>query len=262
MNCEQTRHLLDAYLDGELDLVRNLEIEQHLSECNECPIIYRNRQTLRAAMTDETFYFSAPTDLHRRIQRSLREADKSSLPRRLPFQRWMIAAAALLIIGISVGAVWKTLVPSTDERLAAEVLSSHVRSLMANHLEDIASTDQHTVKPWFDGKLDFSPPVVDLTSQGFPLIGGRLDYIDNHPVAALVYQRRKHVINVFIWPKSNGDPTAPLGTSRQGYEVLHWTQSSMSFWAVSDVSSDDLQTLKQQLQSQIAAPSGTQGLPS
>lgn len=260
MNCEETRHLLDAYLDGELDLVRNLEIEQHLSECNECPIIYRNRQTLRTAMTDETFYFSAPTSLHRRIQRSLRDAEKSSL--RLPFQRWMIAAAALFIVGIALGVVWKTPIQSSEERLASEVLSSHLRSLMANHLEDIASTDQHTVKPWFDGKLDFSPPVVDLTSQGFPLIGGRLDYLDNRPVAALVYQRRKHIINLFIWPTANGEPNTVLGTSHQGYQLVHWIQGNMSFWAVSDVSSDDLQTFKQQLQAQIVAPSGSQEMPS
>jgi len=258
MNCEQTRHLLDAYLDGELDLVRNLEIEQHLSECNDCSIIYSNRQTLRAAMSDETLYFNAPSELQKRVRRSLRSVNTAP---RSPVQRWVVAAAALLIVGIAVGTVWRTSFVSTDSQLAAEVLSSHVRSLMANHLEDVASTDQHTVKPWFDGKLSFSPPVVDLSSQGFPLVGGRLDYIDNRPVAALVYQRRKHIINLFIWPIAGASST-PGATSSQGYEILHWTEGNMNFWAASDVSNDDLQTFKQQLQAQNAAPSSTQEVPS
>jgi anti-sigma factor RsiW len=138
-----------------------------------------------------------------------------------------------------VGIEHRTLNQGQEARLAAEVQSAHVRSLMANHLTDITSTDQHTVKPWFNGKLDFSPPVEDLSPQGFPLIGGRLDYLDGHPVAALVYQRNKHDINLFIWPSTTGDEGLGFSTYN-GYNVYHWTQSGMAYWAVSDLNPDEL----------------------
>jgi len=138
--------------------------------------------------------------------------------------------------------------PAHDELIAQEIVSGHIRSLMANHLSDVASTDQHTVKPWFDGKLTFAPPVVDLSQEGFPLIGGRLDYVDNKPVAALVYQRRLHYINVFIWPSNGGPDAAPVSEALEGYNILHWSQGGMASWAVSDVSTDELKTLGTLLQ--------------
>jgi len=242
MDCAQTRHLMDAYLDGELDLINNLEIEAHMHGCSACSIIYRNRQILREGLKQDAIYFHASPELERRIRRSLHT------PPRYNAARWGLIAAALIVMVVAVVAVLKAMTTPQNEGLAAEVLSSHVRSLMANHLADIPSTDQHTVKPWFDGKLDFSPPVVDLADAGFPLIGGRLDYLANRPVAALVYRRHGHIINLFIWPLA-GTPAADYSTSQQGYEVIHWTKDGMTFWAISDVSPADLSAFVALLQS-------------
>jgi anti-sigma factor RsiW len=249
MDCAQTRQLLDAYLDGELDLIRSLDVERHLRECTECSIIYENRQRLREELGHDHLYFKAPPELQKRIRRSLGQP-RSSLP-----PRWMVLAAALVFM-VLVG--WIALKPGLmpyDERLFDEVLASHIRSLMVEHLQDIVSTDQHTVKPWFDGKLDFSPPVVDLANEGFPLLGGRLDYVDHRAVAALVYRRNKHIINLFVWPTDQTPP--PFSITRQGYHVVQWTEQGMAFWLVSDVSESDLAVFAQQLQSALRQAGGS-----
>jgi anti-sigma factor RsiW len=142
--------------------------------------------------------------------------------------------------------------PDTDQFLATQLIASHVRSLMANHLTDVASSDQHTVKPWLDAKLDFAPAVVDLSSEGFPLIGGRLDYLDNRAVAALIYQRRKHFINLFVWPAAPNETGTPKTITRQGYQLLHWVDSDFNYWAVSDVNETDLQAFKQVFEKQTS----------
>jgi anti-sigma factor RsiW len=142
--------------------------------------------------------------------------------------------------------------PGAEQFLATQLVASHVRSLMASHLTDVASSDQHTVKPWFDGKLDFAPAVVDLASEGFPLIGGRLDYLENRPVAALVYQRRKHFINLFVWPSETAAAESGKVMTRQGYQLLHWADSDANFWAVSDISGGELEAFKQLIQKQLA----------
>lgn len=243
MKCEEVKHLLDGYADGELDLVNHLQIEQHLNECGDCDQARQNLLALKSAMTNESFYFKAPADLRTRLQSSLREAKPK--PKRRWFWTWTwipAFATALLILGISIAAL-TFLRPSggNEDLLAKEMVSAHIRSMMTEgHLMDVPSTDQHTVKPWFDGKLDFAPPVNDLAAQGFPLTGGRLDYIDGHPVAALVYQRRKHVINLFIYPTQDADSQNRV-LDRQGYNVIHWNKAGMSFWAVSDVNVGELQ---------------------
>ena len=129
---------------------------------------------------------------------------------------------------------------SQSNSIAQDVISSHLRSLLATHLFDVPSTDQHTVKPWFDGKLKFSPPVQDFAEHGFRLTGGRLDYLNGREVAALVYQRRLHIINLFIWPSESSRNTVATSFSKDGYNVLHWAHEGFEFWAVSDVNAEDM----------------------
>ncbi|MBA3945506.1 MAG: anti-sigma factor [Herpetosiphonaceae bacterium] len=252
--------LLDGYVDGELDLVRHLEIERHLQTCTGCAQRYANYQTLRNAVRGSSLYVSAPPALHKRIQGLVAQSSEPApKPRRLSprlLRPWLtgaiaLAAAVLLVWGTVHGWSW----PFVDDRVTQDVIEGHVRSLMVTHIADVASSDQHTVKPWFDGKLDFSPPVEDLADQGYPLVGGRLDYLDSRSVAALVYQRRKHVINLFIWPSGDGD-RATTSVTRQGYYLVHWTRSGMTYWAVSDLNIDELQAFSHLIQQRVA-PSST-----
>lgn len=235
MTCEQTHELIHAYTDGELDLLRNVEVEHHLGECEDCQSQHQDQLYLRSLIKGEAQYFVAPDILKQRVKKQIhRPKPQSGTP------RW-IAAAAVLILALAGVLLWTIPLRShTDELVAQEIVSSHVRSLMIDHLIDVPSSDSHTVKPWFNGKLDFAPEVKDLSAQGFSLIGGRLDYIDNRTVAALVYQRRKHPINLFIWPSSKAnEPERQF--SRQGYNVIEWSSSGMCYWAVSDVNNTDLQ---------------------
>jgi anti-sigma factor RsiW len=253
VNCQHARMLIHGYVDGELDLVRALEIEHHTRGCGDCMREYKAQLALREAIGASSLYDRAPADLQRRVRSSVRQANRAASPQRaLPWRRLGLAAALLALVIVAAALARTLLMPSVNDRLADEVLASHVRSLMADHLTDVASSDQHTVKPWFDGKLDFSPAVEDLASQGFPLIGGRLDYLDNHPVAALVYQRRRHFINLFIWPSSDMNAAA-RDSIYQGYNLIHWSQSGMTYWAASDLSPDELRTFVQLVQ-QRAAP--------
>ena len=253
MDCAHAQPMLDIYVDGELDPVRILEIEDHLQGCAHCSRSYADRQALRAGLKTNSFYFKAPTDLQKRIQRSIRQAAKSETPARWLFPAWIriaapLAAAALVVL---------TLVPflsgpSSDELLTQEVVANHIRSLMVNHLADVASTNEHTVKPWFNGKLDFSPPVSDLAKEGFPLVGGRLDYLNNRPVAALVYRRDKHMINVFVWPSDNSAPSSAPIKTQQGYHVIRWENAGVNFWVVSDLEASQLAKFAELLKSSIA----------
>ncbi|MEP7075554.1 MAG: anti-sigma factor [Acidobacteriota bacterium] len=243
MKCEESKELLNSYSDSELDLVNHLQIEQHIKECPHCCRAHENILAMRSAMTDDSFYFKAPGDLGTRLRSSLKEAEPEPPLSSFWNWRWMpVFVSVLLLVGVSIVAL--TLVRPTgtgEDMLATAMVSAHIRSMMTDgHLMDVPSTDQHTVKPWFDGKLDFAPPVNDLAAQGFPLTGGRLDYIDGHPVAALIYQRRKHVINLFVYPTQDPDSQNRV-LDRQGYNVIHWSKTGMSFWAVSDVNVGDLQ---------------------
>jgi anti-sigma factor RsiW len=252
VNCQDTQKLIHGYVDGELDLLTNLEIEQHLQECSACAQAHTSLQEVRAAVKGGSTYFEPPPSLRERIQASVRKAGKAG-PAPRPFPRLWLAVAASLAFGVIAGwgLVSALSFRSADAFLTQELLASHVRShLLPSHRVDIESSDQHTVKPWLVERLDFAPPVPSLEGQGFPLVGGRLDYLDNRPVAALVYQRRKHFINLFIWPSTPDSEVTTKAMTRQGYNLFHWTQSGMTYWAVSDLNENDLQSFMHLIQDQ------------
>jgi len=263
--CDDNARLLHGYLDGELDLVRSLEIEEHLKICPDCAQELWNQQTLRKGFRSSSLYERAPAGLADRVRASIaREATAdvtataenapavkkativSMTPTPLSSKRaawnWLAVAAAVLLMFT---VTWRV-VPGLSGRgnsdlLTEEIVSSHIRSLQPDHLFDVKSTDQHTVKPWFNGKLDFSPPVRDLAEDGYPLVGGRLDYVDHRAVAALVYQRRQHLINVFVWPEGKGTGEPQRMKSVQGYNMIAWETNGMYHCAVSDLNSGELE---------------------
>jgi anti-sigma factor RsiW len=249
VTCAQIRNLLHAFVDGELDLVRHLEIEHHLAECSACAEEHDGLCSLGAALKTDGLYFRAPPGLAGRVRTSLRRAaapetvrsGRSLHWRRVGFGVSVAAGVALLLGGLTLLA-WKLSRPgvSMDDRLAQDVVTSHIRSLQAEHLTDVASSDRHTVKPWFEGRVDFSPMVCDLSGEGYPLVGGRLDYLNSRPVAALVYRRRLHVINAFVWPAAEAPERGPTTVTRNGYHVVQWTAGGMTWWAVSDLNPEEL----------------------
>jgi anti-sigma factor RsiW len=239
--CSEKEYLLHGYFDGELDLLSSLEMEEHLKTCPDCGQELNNQRTLRGVLHSEGLYERAPQRLEARIRAAVPVTEIAmAASRRRPAIRWLALAAVIAIVAlVGLRILNGTQSRSSDDLVAQEVVESHVRSLQLGHLMDVPSTDQHTVKPWFDGKIDFAPPVSDFAPQGFPLIGGRLDYLDHRNVAALVYQRRKHIINVFIWPDQTGNDQLPRAETIDGYHLIRWQQNEMEFWVISDVSQDD-----------------------
>jgi anti-sigma factor RsiW len=242
MTHEEIRSQLDAYVDGELAPQDARALERHLDECRECAALRDRRIALSAAIRQEIPPFHAPAELRENIRHHLRDAVGVRDIRRSrvaqPIWRWGALAASLLLV--AVGSWQLGARRAADAVLSEEILASHVRSLMPGHLTDVISSDQHTVKPWFNGKLDFSPPVADFAGRGYPLLGGRLDYLGGRPVAALVYQRRKHVINVFLWPRTEGKAGERTPVTQQGYHLLQWTSPDYVYWVVSDLGTTEL----------------------
>jgi anti-sigma factor RsiW len=247
MNCEDTQAILSAYVDAELDLVRSLEIERHIETCQSCARMVQNQQTLGAGLRAGSLYYRPPRQLEKRIRTSLRGAESAPRTRRMS---WPIlaVAASLLLAGVFVDRLVRFASrPAPPTLVAQEVLDSHLRSLMPGHLADVQSSDRHTVKPWFAGKLDFSPPVADFAALGFPLTGGRLDSVNGRAVAVLVYQRRQHLINAYVWPSPGSANSSVTATALQGYNILHWTHAGLEWWLASDLNSQELEGLANQL---------------
>jgi anti-sigma factor RsiW len=246
MGCELTQTVLHGYLDGELDAARAADFERHLISCGECVAALEANESLRSSLLHAQLYERAPAALRHKVQTQLgTPASSAVIPIRDPVPWRWLAIAATLLLALSLGWFVMPLLNSSrgENALASAIVDAHLRSLQPGHLEDVQSTDQHTVKPWFDGKLDFAPPVHDFVNEGFALQGGRLDVVRGRTVAVLVYARRKHVINVFVWPSTEAD-SRPLSGSQLGYHWNYWRKNSMEMCAVSDVTPDDLGELQ------------------
>jgi anti-sigma factor RsiW len=251
VDCDDARVLMHGHFDDELDLAADLEVRRHIDQCPRCVTEYAALRAMRTRLNDEEFRFEAPPELREKIRRAIiaspqtRSASQRSGGYQAQRRPWLPRAIGF-VVPMAIGAMLaliiapRTMGPSRDQQIAGEVIASHVRSLMPAHLMDVESTDQHTVKPWFNGRLDFSPPVTDFAKEGFPLVGGRLDYIDGRPVAALVYQHGKHVINVFMWPSAGTATSVQRIETEHAYNVEQLTVGGMNCWVVSDLNEQEL----------------------
>ena len=255
MDCQRVLSLMDGYLDRELDLTTQLAVEQHLAHCPACHALSQRQQALSAALGAQARYHRAPPAVAAGIQSALDKIDATSGASVRQAPRWLSLAASVAFAAfIGSGITYWFAGPSQEELLTQEVIASHVRAQMvAGRLTDVSSSDSHTVKPWFNGKLDFAPPVLDLTTQGFALVGGRLDYLTNRPVAALVYRHRQHLIHLFVWPAVDRPNSALHSLTRQGYQVIVWSDAAMHYWAISDLNAEALKSFSHLIREQAAA---------
>ena len=250
--CPDKALLLEALFDGELDAVHAAEMEAHMAGCADCRAAFADLGAMRMLLRAPGVRETAPTRLTASLASVLAPTGAapanddvvvSAARRRAPRAAFAgaLAVAACVVLAVFAGPVLQ------GGALQDELVAGHVRSLQASHLIDVATSDQHVVKPWFDGKLDFAPAVIDLAPQGFPIVGGRLDYIDHRAVAAVVYKRGRHLINLFIWPDAKATPAGQH--TRDGYTLRAWSQGGMTYWAVSDVNPNDLSQFETLLRS-------------
>ncbi len=246
--CDEMHLLIQADVDGELGPAEAARVRAHLDRCADCEAVQQSLLSLSERIRRDVAYRPAPEALIAAVRSRIAAAAPSETApvaaaapwrRRLswiaPFGGGFALAACLALVAVLPGGGG-----GGGGGLPDAVVAGHIRALQPGHLMDVVSTDQHTVKPWFDGRLDYAPPVKDLKSDGFPLAGARLDYVAGRPVAALVYQRRQHVIDLFVWPDGGHVNLSPAESRRDGYNVLRWSGDGMAFWAVSDLSAEEL----------------------
>jgi len=238
MICDEANVLLHALIDGELDAGNAREVEAHIAGCTKCAAALRVMQDLRKSINPRALRYAAPPGLRRSIEGKLPTSPATAASRRAAIRGFAVGAVATALAASGLLFV----VTRNDERrrVLDEIVSAHLRSLQGQHLTDVASSDQHAVKPWFNGRLAGSPPVVDLTAQGFTLMGARIDYVDAKPVAAIVYRRRVHVINLFCEPAESQAESSASMQSLHGFNVRSWREKGIHLWAVSDLSADEL----------------------
>jgi anti-sigma factor RsiW len=245
MTCDEAEILLHALIDGELDASHAREVEAHLATCAKCAAAARDYREMKKMMADGGLRYTAPPELRRRIEASLPQTQA-------PTRRALLKGFAMgsAVSAIAATGLFAVILRSDDEaRLQSEFVSAHLRSLQANHLTDVVSTDQHTVKPWFNGRIDIAPPVIDLTSQGFALVGGRLDYIDGRPVGSVIYRRRQHVINLFVMQGTGSESRAGKMETVQGFNIYRWSDRGLDCWAVSDLGKEELASFGEKFES-------------
>src|SRR3954454_22539519 len=231
MTCDEAEILLHALLDGELDAGHAREIEEHIATCPRCAAQLRAYSEMSKAVSDADLHFTAPPALRQRIEAALPQPRLAS--RRSLLQGFALGSAVSALAATGLVAI--VLRNEDEQRILSEVVSAHLRSLQAGHLTDVVSTDQHTVKPWFNGKLDVAPPVLDLAAQGFMLTGGRLDYVDGRALGAVVYRRRSHVVNLFVAQAASAEQRAARVETVQGFNIRRWSDRGLNYWAVSDL---------------------------
>jgi len=237
MTCDEAEALLHALIDGELDAGHTREVENHIAGCPRCAAALRDYRAMSKMIAEAGVHYTAPLALRQRIEAALPRPQAA--PNRRAVLRGFAMGSAVSALAAT-GLVAIVLRRDDVERIQSEVVSAHLRSLQAGHLTDVVSTDQHTVKPWFNGKLDVAPPVIDLTAQGFTLVGGRLDYVDARAIGAVVYKRRQHIINLFVAQTANTERRSAKIETVQGFNIRHWSDRGLNYWAVSDLASDEL----------------------
>jgi anti-sigma factor RsiW len=261
MTREEGNRLLHAHIDGGLDVVKTLELEAHLVQNPFMRAACERLRDLSAAVRDKADYYAAPASLKARVRAAMPAGPENVRPAWWGWLKpagavaadWLRPAASFAAVALVTWVVTLGYMrPGEDEQIAHEVLASHVRSMLANRSYDVASSDQHTVKPWLSARLAFSPPVTDLAMSGFELAGGRLDYIGEQPVAVLVYKRRQHLIDVFVWPVAAPKPDQTL--TRDGFNIEHFAKNGMDYWLVSDLGRNELNDLAQLVAEYSAAP--------
>ena len=255
MTCAETEILLHALLDGELDAGHARDVETHLERCPRCAAQFRAYREMQQAMSAAQLRYTAPMSLRRRIEMTLPSAPRRASSRRSVLKGFVMGTALSTALAASLFiAVIRT---DQDQRVLADVTSAHVRSLQGDHLTDVQTSDQHTVKPWFNGKIDIAPPVVDLTAQGFTLLGGRLDYIDGKAVASIVYRRRTHVINLFVAQGAASEGHGARLETMQGFNIRRWSAQGLEFFAISDINAEELQEFVEKFEAAFHSASRT-----
>jgi len=253
MTCDEAEILLHALMDGELDAGHAREVEAHIAGCPACAAKLAAYREMSQAIAAADMKYTAPLTLRRRIEASLPQPQVQAPSRRAVLRGFALGSAVSAIAATGLVAI--VLRDDDRQRIESEIVSAHLRSLQAGHLTDVISTDQHTVKPWFNGKLDVSPPVIDLTAQGFTLIGGRLDYVDARAIGAVVYKRRAHVINLFVAQTSSTAHRAARIETIQGFNIRSWSDRGLNYWAVSDIGADELAEFGDKFESAMRANS-------
>src|ERR1700681_621641 len=253
MTCDETHILLHALIDSELDAGHAREVEVHVAGCPRCAAQLRDYRGMHEAMSTPGVRYQAAESLRARVEKALPAtalpAPRASAPSRRSLLK-RFAMGSMVSTALAACLVLFVVHTEVNQRIVGDVVSAHLRSLQGDHLIDVQSTDQHTVKPWFNGRLDVAPPVIDLTPQGFTLVGGRLDYVDGRPVAAIVYKRRAHVINLFV-SQTAGSRSGASMEKLQGFNVWCWARSDLSFRAVSDINAEELQEFGDKLETAV-----------